>query len=222
MHNVTIRNYLQPISKLWNHSWNTEIEDFIVQWSENTSFVTIWVTLWITAFYEEKAKVFCITLQHLREFYHFTTKLINKSHTPQWEFGQQFPNFKTKLCKNRNGMGIWHLWEFLKVISLLMWSCHESCNQIPRGHLDTVKHVSYIQTTKNMLQKSFSKSNICCIFIANISMNNYMLFYSKVVFVVPRGKQPNVLIIHSTHSAQNYPRWQHSCSVHSFLSKIAS
>ena len=38
--------------------------------------MTIWVTLWITAFYEEKAKVFCITLQQLKEFYHFIAKLI--------------------------------------------------------------------------------------------------------------------------------------------------
>ena len=35
--------------------------------------------------------VFCLTLQHLKEFYHFIAKLINKSHTPQWEFGQHFP-----------------------------------------------------------------------------------------------------------------------------------
>ena len=62
---ITIRNYLQPISKLWNHCWNTEIWDFLVYWSKNTSVVTIWVTLWITAFYEEKDKVFYITLKTL-------------------------------------------------------------------------------------------------------------------------------------------------------------
>ena len=78
---------LQPISKLWNHSWYTETGGFIVHWSKNTSFVTICVTLWITAFYEEEAKVFCITLQHLKEFYHFIAKLMNKWHSSQWEFG---------------------------------------------------------------------------------------------------------------------------------------
>ena len=76
-------------------SWYTEVK--------NTPFVTIWVTLWITTFCEEKAKVFCITLQHLKEFYRFIAKLINKSHRPQWEFGQHFSNFGTKICKNRIG-----------------------------------------------------------------------------------------------------------------------
>ena len=47
----------------------------MVHWSKNTPFVTFWVTLWITAFYEEKAKLFFITLQHLKEFYHFIAKL---------------------------------------------------------------------------------------------------------------------------------------------------
>ena len=39
----------------------------------------IWVTLWVTTFYEEKTKEFCTTLQHLKEFYHFIAKLVNKS-----------------------------------------------------------------------------------------------------------------------------------------------
>ena len=136
LHNLTIRNYLQPISKLWNHSWYTEIGDFIVYWNNITPFVTIWVTLWITAFYEEKAKVFYITLQHSKELCHFITKLMNKSHSPQWEFGQHFSNFGTKICKNRNGMRIWHLGEFLKMTPLLMWSTPESCKQIPETHLN--------------------------------------------------------------------------------------
>ena len=96
--------------------------------------MTIWVTLWITTFYE-KVKVFSITLQHLKEFQCFITKLINKSHSPQWEFGQHFSNFGTKICKNRIGRRIWHLWEFLKLTPLLMWSTPESCNRIPRSHL---------------------------------------------------------------------------------------
>ena len=52
--------------------------------------MTIWVTLWITAFYEEKTKVFWITLQHLKKFYHVIAKLMNKSHIPQSEFGNIF------------------------------------------------------------------------------------------------------------------------------------
>ena len=62
----------------------------MVHQSKNTPFVIIRVTLWISIFYEEKAKVFCITLQHLKEFYHFIAKLKNKSHSPQWEVGQHF------------------------------------------------------------------------------------------------------------------------------------
>ena len=83
--NLSFKNYLKPISKLWNHSWCTDIGDFIVHWSENTPFVTIWIMLWITAFYKEKAKVFCITLQHLKEFNH-----LNKLHSSQWKFICQF------------------------------------------------------------------------------------------------------------------------------------
>ena len=64
--------------------------------------MNILVTLWITAFYEEKAKVFNITLQHLKEFYCALAKLVKKSHSPQWEFGH-FSNFGTKMPKNRNG-----------------------------------------------------------------------------------------------------------------------
>ena len=56
----------------WNHSWYIENGDFIVHWSKNTSFVTIWVTLWITAFYEEKTKEFFIT------FFKFQNKNIQK------------------------------------------------------------------------------------------------------------------------------------------------
>ena len=115
VHGSLLWNYLEPISKLWNHSWSMEIGDFIVHWSKNTPSVTIWVTLLITAFYEEKTKVFCITLQHLKEFYHFIAKLVNKSHSSQWELGQRFSNFGTKICKNRNGRRIWYLWEFLKM-----------------------------------------------------------------------------------------------------------
>ena len=150
-HNLTIRNYLQPISKLWNHSWYIEIGDFMVHWSKNTPFVTIWVTLWTTAFCEEKAKVFYITLQHFKEFYHFIAKLVNKSHSPQWEFGQHFSNFGTKICKNRIGRRISHLWEFLKVTLLLMWGTPESCNRIPRSHLKEFEHTSDSNTCTNTL-----------------------------------------------------------------------
>ena len=96
---------MQPISKLWNHSWYIENGDFIVHWSKNTSFVTIWVTLWITAIYEEKTKEFYIILQHLKEFYHFIPKLVNKSHSFQWKFGQHFSKFETKICKTEMAGG---------------------------------------------------------------------------------------------------------------------
>ena len=46
----------------------------MVHWSKNTTFVI----LWITAFYEEKAKVFCIIWQNLKEFYRFIAKLIKQ------------------------------------------------------------------------------------------------------------------------------------------------
>ena len=141
---MTIRNYLQLISKLWNHSLCTDIGDFIVHWSKNIPFMTIWITLWITAFYEEKAKVFCITLQYLKEFYHFFAKLMNKLHSPQWEFGQHFSNFGTRIRKNRNGRWIWHLWEFLKTSLLVMWSIPESCNWIPRSHLKWVWFIDFL------------------------------------------------------------------------------
>ena len=60
--------------------------------------MTISVTLWITAFYE-KPNIFCITLQYLKEFYHFTAKLMNKSHSPQWEFGNIFQIVEQKYAK---------------------------------------------------------------------------------------------------------------------------
>ena len=120
---------------------------FYNSWSKNTTFVTSWITLWITAFYEKKAKVLCITLQHLKEFYCFIAKLMNKSYSSQWEFGQHFLNFRMKIHKNNHGRRIWYLWEFLKINSLLMWSSPESCNQIQKTHLNfidlTIKHHAY-------------------------------------------------------------------------------
>ena len=64
--------------------------------------MTISITLWITVFYEEKAKLFCITLQYLKQLYCFIVKLVKKSHSPQWEVGQHFSNFGTKMLTLRD------------------------------------------------------------------------------------------------------------------------
>ena len=48
---------------------------------------------------------------------------MNKSHSPQWEFGQNFSIFRTRIHKNRNGRWIWRLWAFLKINK----QCSEHC-----------------------------------------------------------------------------------------------
>ena len=55
--------------------------------------------MWISAFYEEKAKVFCINLQHLKQFYHFIDRLMNKSHSPQWNLDHIFQISEQKYAK---------------------------------------------------------------------------------------------------------------------------
>ena len=58
-------------------------------------------------------------MQHLKEFYHFITKLINSSHSLQWEFDNIFQISEQKYAKTES-VGGFDTYEFLKVTPLLM------------------------------------------------------------------------------------------------------
>ena len=108
----------------------------------------------MTAFYE-KAKVFCITWQNLKEFHHFITRFMNKSHSPP-----------VGMCMTPSA----HLLQQLELqctATIQTWHMHDNFQILEQKYAKTCKSLKKwlcywceVLLRENSMQNFFTKNRI--------------------------------------------------------------